>query len=254
MYRFTTDNPKNNLESALNLFYAKDGEAWIRGGGPEPNYDDVTLFVFIRRVIKALLQNTDHVDELENDTLSEIMFDWLQDGPESIPGVIALLYESAWAFAEIRTRLAAFEDLEMTPEAIENQLTNFSSFLMEMTGGRMSKTNYTVQAMVAEANNHFESVCDECSDRQEQAEIKKAMETANETKMMFATEEENHHDKETFVRNLGWLLSQTREQVERCYLDEEEQVHVVFRGGSERTVNVKHDSYTAIIRDVAKAL
>lgn len=79
-------------------------------------------------------------------------------------------------------------------------------------------------------------------------------EIANETKMMFANDEANQHDKEVFVRNLGWLLCQTREKVERCYLDEEEQVHVVFRGGSERTVNVKHDSYAAIIRDVAKAL
>ena len=80
------------------------------------------------------------------------------------------------------------------------------------------------------------------------------LEIANETAMMFADEEANHHDKETFVRNLGWLLSQTREQVERCYLDEEEQVHIVFRGGSERKVNVKHDSHAAIIRDVAKAV
>jgi hypothetical protein len=61
----------------------------------------------------------------------------------------------------------------MTPEAIEQQLTNFSSFLMEMTGGRMSKTNYTVQAMVSEANDYFESVCDECSDRQELAAYEK---------------------------------------------------------------------------------
>lgn len=150
--------------------------------------------------------------------------------------------------------LQRYEDLEMTPEDIEQQLTNFSSFLMEMTGGRMSKTNYTVQAMVSEANDHNESLCDECSDRQQLAEIKKEMEIANETKMMFANEEENQYDKEIFVRNLGWLLSQTREQVERCYLDKDEQVHVVFRGGSERTVNVKHDSYAAIIRDVTKAL
>lgn len=80
------------------------------------------------------------------------------------------------------------------------------------------------------------------------------LEIANETAMMVTDEEANRHDKETFVRNLGWLLGQTREQVERCYLDEEDQVHVVFRGGSERKVNVKHDSYAAIIRDVAKAL
>lgn len=70
--------------------------------------------------------------------------------------------------------LQRYEDLEMTPEDIEHQLTNFSSFLMEMTGGRMSKTNYTVQAMVSEANDHFESVCDECFDRQELAKIEAA--------------------------------------------------------------------------------
>ena len=46
---------------------------------------------------------------------------------------------------------------------------------MEMTGGRMSKTNYTVQAMVSEANDHFESVCDECSDRKALAEVEKEL-------------------------------------------------------------------------------
>ena len=158
---------------------------------------------------------------------------------------------------QLYTELKRYEELEMTPEAIECQLTNFSSFLMEMTGGRMSKTNYTVQAMVSEANDHFESVCDECADRTElkrYEDMGLSPEIANETKMMFANEEENQHDKEIFVRNLGWLLSQTREKVERCYLDKEDQVHVVFRGGSERTVNVKQDSYAAIIRDVTKVL
>lgn len=79
-------------------------------------------------------------------------------------------------FDKVFPTLYAYEDLEMTPEDIEKTLLNFSSFLCEMTGGRMSKTNYTVQAMVDEANDHFESVCDECSDRQELAEIKKELE------------------------------------------------------------------------------
>lgn len=68
--------------------------------------------------------------------------------------------------------LQRYEELEMTPEDIEHQLRNFSSFLMEMTGGRMSKTNYTLQAMVSEANDYFERACDECSDRQELAAVK----------------------------------------------------------------------------------
>ena len=75
---------------------------------------------------------------------------------------------------QLYAELKRYEDLEMTPDNIEAQLTNYSSFLMEMTGGRMSKTNYTVQAMVSEANDHFESVCDECFDRQELAKIEAA--------------------------------------------------------------------------------
>lgn len=80
-------------------------------------------------------------------------------------------------------RLADYEDLELTPEEIEQTMLRFSSFLMEMTGGRMSKTNYTVQAMISEANDYFESVCDECSDRQELAEIKKELEKVKEERM-----------------------------------------------------------------------
>lgn len=121
MKRLTTDTPQNNLENALNLFYAKNGEAWVRGGGPEPDYEDVTLFVYIRRAIKALLMPVTGMDDVDNDTLSEIMFDWLQDGPESIPGVIAALFESAWAFAEIRARLKAYEDTGLAPDDVAAQ-------------------------------------------------------------------------------------------------------------------------------------
>lgn len=257
MNRLTTDNPQNNLMTALNLFYAKDGQAWVRGGGPRPDYPDVTLYDYTRATIWKLLKTRSELAVLTDDDVQQIMDAWLLDGNNSIEGVIATLYTAGWAFAEIRARLAAFEDLEMTPDDIEQTMLRFSSFLMEMTGGRMSKTNYTVQAMVGEANDHFESVCDECFDRTElkrYQDMGLSPEIADETKMMFANEEENQHDKEIFVSNLGWLLSQTRERVERCYLDKEDQVHVVFRGGSERKVNVKHNSYAAIIRDVTKAL
>lgn len=77
----------------------------------------------------------------------------------------------ACGIGKIISRLWEYEEIGLTPEAIEQQLTNFSSFLMEMTGGRMSKTNYTVQAMVSEANDRFESVCDECFDRKELEKI-----------------------------------------------------------------------------------
>lgn len=120
MKRLTTDTPKNNLESALNLFYAKDGETWVRGGGPEPDYEDVTLFTYIRRGLNAFFPGR-QFDDVDDDTLSEIMFDWLQDGPESIPGVFAALYGSAWAFAELRARLKAYEDTGLAPSDVAAQ-------------------------------------------------------------------------------------------------------------------------------------
>lgn len=64
-------------------------------------------------------------------------------------------------FDKVFPALYAYEELEMTPEDIEQTMLRFSSFLMEMTGGRMSKTNYTVQAMVAEANDYQQQELDE---------------------------------------------------------------------------------------------
>lgn len=79
-------------------------------------------------------------------------------------------------FDKVFPTLYAYEELEMTPDEIEQTLLNFSSFLCEMTGGRMSKTNYTVQAMVSEANDYNESLCDECYDRKYLAEVEKELE------------------------------------------------------------------------------
>ena len=33
-----TDDPQDNISTAPNLFYVKDGWTWIRGGGPAPDY------------------------------------------------------------------------------------------------------------------------------------------------------------------------------------------------------------------------
>lgn len=68
-------------------------------------------------------------------------------------------------------RLAAYEDIELTPEEIVATLMNYISFLSEMTGGRMSKTNYTVEAMVSVANDHFQSICDECREDKHATEL-----------------------------------------------------------------------------------
>ena len=80
---------------------------------------------------------------------------------------------------------------------------------------------------------------------------------ANEALAAFMCESDALEDRRIFVRNLGWLLSQTREDVIGCELEierDEEYVAITFKGGYQRRVNVHMDSYAAIVRDVAKAI
>lgn len=79
---------------------------------------------------------------------------------------------------------------------------------------------------------------------------------ANETMAAFMDEQDAICDREIFVHNLGWLLSQTRDGVVSCELIDAEKptehVLVTYRGGGKRRICVHMDSYAAIIRDVAK--
>ena len=114
MKRLTTDNPRNNIETALNLFYVKDGQAWVRGGGPEPDCPDVPLCDFMRRILRT---NEIGVDESNDQELSDALFDMLFYGVDTADGLIALLYSAGWAFAELRERLKAYEDAAEPEEA-----------------------------------------------------------------------------------------------------------------------------------------
>ena len=82
------------------------------------------------------------------------------------------------------------------------------------------------------------------------------MTRANETMAMFMDEPDAIRDREQFVRNLGELLSQTRDGVVNCELIDAEKptehVLVTYQGGGTRRICVHMDSYAAIIRDVAK--
>lgn len=82
------------------------------------------------------------------------------------------------------------------------------------------------------------------------------MERANETLAGIMNEEGAIRDRELFVRNLGELLSQTRDGVVSCELIDAEKptehVLVTYRGGGTRRIGTYIDSYAAIIRDVAK--
>lgn len=116
MERLTSDSPKGNFGNILNLFYVRDQAAWVRGGGSAPAYEDVSLYDFARQIISVHIPNADTV--VSDDILDEIMAEWLLDGPETKEGLIALLYNAAWAFAELRERLSTYEDTGLTPDEI----------------------------------------------------------------------------------------------------------------------------------------
>jgi hypothetical protein len=66
-------------------------------------------------------------------------------------------------------RLAAYEDIGLSPEEITDTIYRFEAFLSAMTGNRMSKSNYTLDAMISAAEEYQQSLCDECWDRSELA-------------------------------------------------------------------------------------
>lgn len=116
MERLTTDNPTDNIEASLNLFYVRDGDAFIRGGGDAPDYADISVTDFIRKTARALCP-----DMLLPESAEEISFamaEYLFDGYEEPSGLIALLYTAAWSYAELRERLKAYEDTGLSPEKV----------------------------------------------------------------------------------------------------------------------------------------
>ena len=78
---------------------------------------------------------------------------------------------------------------------------------------------------------------------------------ANEAMAAFMSDEDAIHDREIFVHNLGWLLSQTRDNVVSCELIDAEKptehVVVTYRNGYTKKIGTYVDSYAAIVRDVA---
>ena len=109
MKRLTTDNPKDNYSTALNLFYIKDRMTMVRGGGAAPDYPDVSLPEHMRRIIEA--HGVDIPAESDEE-LDEIMAEMLFDGPETQEGLLAAFYTAAWAFSALREQLKEYEDAD----------------------------------------------------------------------------------------------------------------------------------------------
>lgn len=108
--RLTTDSPENNVETAFNLFYIRDREVFVRGGGPAPDYKDVSLNEYTRQLIRTHAQAEDA--DVDDEELSMMMAEWVIEGPDTIEGLIATFYTAAWAFSELRDCLKRYEDAE----------------------------------------------------------------------------------------------------------------------------------------------
>ena len=124
MKRLTTNCPNSNLEAALNLFYVKDFETWVRGGGDGPDYPDIRLYDFIRKAAKTLLPDLDF--PMDDDGVDYAMGELLLDGPDEPTGLLALLYTASWSYAELRGRLMQYEDTELTPEEVSTLVKDWS--------------------------------------------------------------------------------------------------------------------------------
>ena len=121
MKRLTNNCPDNNLDAALNLFYIKDFETWVRGGGDGPDYPDIRLYDFIRKAAKILLPDLDF--PMDDDGVDYAMGELLLDGPDEPTGLLALLYTAAWSYAELRGRLMQYEDTGLEPAMCANYKT-----------------------------------------------------------------------------------------------------------------------------------
>lgn len=105
--RITTDD-ENSINYWLNVFFAKNNEVWIRGGSPEPGYPDCSLVDLLNRAAKAV---GIPLDENDPETMGEIMYEYLQYGPEEREGVLGFLNLAAIQATELRYRLKMIEDI-----------------------------------------------------------------------------------------------------------------------------------------------
>lgn len=117
-----TDTPETNVSNALNMFYVKGDQTFVRGYGE--NGRDINLIDFVKRIAKRQripLQRMDAYDIAAH--LTDVMFDC---EPESKEGMLGLLFTAAWAFAEIRERLKEYEATGLEPEKIQRMMVKLS--------------------------------------------------------------------------------------------------------------------------------
>lgn len=120
-------------ELAHNMMFVKDREAWYRDFERETTLLDLVREIYRKHTGEDGL--TQEMDELDDETLDEILADNLQYGTDDWDGVIALLYQTAWGAAELREWLKAYEThglpTTMRPEVLQQAIDTYGSHAQE---------------------------------------------------------------------------------------------------------------------------
>lgn len=123
----------NAWELAHNMMFVKDREACYRDFERETTLLDLVREIYRKHTGEDGL--TQEMDELDDETLDEILGDNLQYGTDDWDGVIALLYQTAWGAAELREWLKAYEThglpTTMRPEVLQQAIDTYGSHAQE---------------------------------------------------------------------------------------------------------------------------
>ena len=121
MDRLTTNKPAGEMtmtELAHNGCYRGE-DGWAR-------YRDYDTDIDARDLARKLLERYEPEQPLpeENRALEDLLFDELQYGPLDHAGaLVALVYNMIWSMADLRERLAAYEDTGLEPDEVRGLLT-----------------------------------------------------------------------------------------------------------------------------------
>lgn len=120
-------------ELAHNMMFVKDREACYRDFERETTLLDLVREIYRKHTGEDGL--TQEMDELDDETLDEILADNLQYGTDDWDGVIALLYQTAWGAAELREWLKVYEThglpTTMRPEVLQQAIDTYGSHAQE---------------------------------------------------------------------------------------------------------------------------
>ena len=118
---------------AHNMTFIKDREACYRDFERETALLDLVREIYRKHAGEDGL--TQEMDELDDETLDEILADNLQYGTDDWDGVIAILYQTAWGAAELREWLKAYEThglpTTMRPEVLQQAIDTYGSHAQE---------------------------------------------------------------------------------------------------------------------------